>query len=318
MTAHPLSPDQDRALAALVRAARFDEADALVGVATLPHVAVITGWETLQQLIFRPMHTTKRLCAAVALVAATHEPTAGDAESSPAPGAVPLEVELHGEQAFPFAAVTPDDVATEDALHAPRWRNGFETLPGARLAVAGLSEIAPDDRVAQWRRTIAFHRAVRQALEEEGLARRLPVLVQVRRYVQGHGMWSPAPGDADGPFLTALRIPARSRERAEDAIARMVAARDEEQREFRRRHRLELLEGADVMRALRRALRASRFWPFSKSPKTHALRELYASKEALVFQAQSAEPPRPPSWTTSDDGEFERFLQRHYVDAFLH
>ena len=144
-----------------------------------------------------------------------------------------------------------------------------------------------------------YHRAVKRYLDREGLARRLPVIV----------------GSHDaGPFLEAVYYPAPSRESAEEAEARMEAAREARRREWRAEKERRLWETADSMREMRKAIRETRFWP---SPQMRRLRDYYEAKETLVADMNRLGPPPRPSWRIADDAEFERFLKRFYVEALL-
>jgi len=140
---------------------------------------------------------------------------------------------------------------------------------------------------------------VKRYLDQEGLSRRIPVLVGTNE---------------TEPFVEAVYYAAPGGESAEDAIARMVAVRDAEQRERRAKHRRELQEAADSMCELRKAIRETRLWP---SPQMRRLREYYEAKEAMVAVSHPLGRVPKPSWTITDDGEFERFLERYYVDPFI-
>jgi len=72
---------------------------------------------------------------------------------------------------------------------------------------------------------------------------------------------------------------------------------------------------------MRKVLRETRFWP---SERRRKLRDFYEAHEAGVFsqlkilgRLDQLSPPPRPSWRIADDDEFERFLKRFYVDAFL-
>ena len=98
----------------------------------------------------------------------------------------------------------------------------------------------------------------------------------------------------------------------------MTAAWEAQRREWRAEKERKLWESADGTREMRKALRETRFWP---SRRRRKLRDYYEAKEASVFASLKIldQPgPRPrSSWRIADDDEFERFLKRFYVDAFL-
>lgn len=117
-----------------------------------------------------------------------------------------------------------------------------------------------------------------------------------------------------GPRAGRAIRPAASRESAGAAEAQTAAARDAEDEPRRSLHRRELEETADTMRELRKEIRKARFWP---SGRARQLRRLYEAQEAVVATANPLGPPPRPGWRIADDEEFERFLQRYYIDPFL-
>ena len=330
--------DYVQAVADLIRAERHDIAEdtLIAGLASL-HVPLaelcletrtnlveLTQWDTLQQMIFRPLDSGA-LCTAVGLDLSNY----GNQCMTPGEGVEPsVEVKFYSDESFPFSIKSRDEILAENASDgAVPWHGSVDDFATFEMDVVGLARLnsaveldkaqrvartwpssptpAPATanyvgfRLAQWLLTLRYHRAVKHHLAREGLARRLPVIV----------------GSHDvGPFLEAVYYAAPSRESAEEAEARMAAAWKAQRRAGRAERERQLWETADSMRDMRKALRAARFWP---SRRVRLLRDYYEAKEALLFKVQELGRPHRPSWKIADDAEFERFLKQFYVDAFL-
>ena len=326
-----------RAFADLIRAERHDLAEdrltsdlatlrvplAELCLETRADAVELTDWETLGQLIFQPLRDGG-LCSAIGLDLSNY------ADLPPTPeGWVELSVEVpfYSDSAFPFSTATREEILAVNASDPTPWQGRFEDVGPFGMLTVGLARLnsaieghstrrhlppgpgqppapAPAEfvayRLATWFRALRFHQTAKRYLDHEGLARRIPVIVG------SHGA---------GPFLEAVYYPAPSRESAAAATARMQAAVDARREAWRAEQRRALQERADSMREMRKAIRATRFWP---SPRARRLREYYEATEAsLIRRSQPLGPVPRPSWQIADDAEFERFLQRYYIDPFL-
>lgn len=330
--------DYCQAVADLIRAERHDLAEdtLIAGLASL-HVPLaelcletrtdlveLKQWDTLQQMIFRPLESGA-LCTAVGLDLSNYEKPP---QMTPGEGVEPsVEVKFYSDESFPFSVKSRDEILAENASlsYSVPWHGCREDDATFVMDVVGLARLnsavepgearryarawstsptaAPANyvafRLAEWLLALRYHRAVKHHLDRDGLARHLPVIVA------SHDV---------GPFLEAVYYPAPSRESAEEAEARMAAAWEAQRRAGRAERERQLWETADSMRQMRKALRATRFWP---SRRVRLLRDYYESKEALLFRVHELGRPHRPSWKIADDAEFEQFLKQFYVDAFL-
>lgn len=332
--------DYVQGVADLIRAERHDLAEdtLIAGLASL-HVPLaelcletrtnlveLTQWDTLQQMIFRPLDSDG-LCTAVGLDLSNY----GNQRITPGEGVEPIvEVKFYSDESFPFSVKSRDEILAENAIDgAVPWHGSRDDYATFEMDVVGLARLnsaveidkaqrvprtwpssptpgpapAPANyvafRLAQWLLSLRYHRAVKHHLDREGLARHLPVIV----------------GSHDaGPFIEAVYYAAPSRESTEEAEARMAAAWEAQCRAACAERERQLWETADSMRQMRNALRATRFWP---SRRVRLLRDYYEAKEALLFRMQELGRPIRPSWKIADDAEFEQFLKQFYVDAFL-
>lgn len=89
---------------------------------------------------------------------------------------------------------------------------------------------------------------------------------------------------------------------------------ERQHREWRTEQEQKPWEDADNIREMRKALRATRFWP---SREIRRARSMYEQWESIVGKMNKLGRPRRPSWRIPDDAEFELFLKRFYVDPFL-
>ena len=121
-------------------------------------------------------------------------------------------------------------------------------------------------------------------------------------------------GSYHSPFLEAVYFPAPSRRSAKATEARMAATIEAQNREWRVEQERKLWETADSVREMRKAIRATLFWP---SKEMRLVRRTYESMEAVYAQGNKFGLPRRPSWRIADDAEFELFLKYFYVDPFL-
>ena len=331
--------DYVQAIADLIRAERHDLAeDTLIGglaslnvplaelcLETRTNLVELTQWDTLQQMIFRPLDSGA-LCTAVGLDLSNY----GNQRMTPGEGVEPtVEVKFYSDESFAFSVKSRDEILAENVSDGSvPWHGSVDDAATFLMDVVGLARLnsvveldktqryartwpssptpepapAPANyvafRLAQWLLALRYHRAVKHHLDREGLARRLPVIV----------------GSHDvGPFLEAVYYPAPSHESAEEAEVRMAAALEAQGRSAHAERERQLWETADSMRQMRKALRARRFWP---SRRVRLLRDYYEAKEALLFKVHELGRPHQPSWKIADDAEFEQFLKQFYVDAF--
>ena len=275
-------------------------------------------WDALQQLIFRPDGRTGSLCTAVGMNLSIH----GEPQPTPDESAEPfMEVGLHDDDnLYAFSARSREEILAASADYRSPWHGGVRDfmemqvvglarlhtaiqLDKSRIPVYYLGQPSSADyaarRLAEWLRALRYHQTVKRYLDQEGFARRLPVIVGC------HDL---------PPFFEAVYYPSPSRESAAEAEARMEAAWEAERRAFRDDQERRLWDIADGTRQMRSVLRATRFWP---SRHMRKLRAYYESKEASVARLNSLGLPNKPSWRIANDGEFERFLKRFYVDPFL-
>jgi len=329
--------DYCQAIADLIRAEQHDLADEtlMAGLASLhvplaelcletrTNVVELTQWDTLQQMIFRPLDSGG-LCTAVGLDLSNY----GERRMTPESVEPSVEVKFYSDESFPFSVKSRDEILAENASvsHSVPWHGCGDDFTTFVMDVVGLARLnsaveldqaqrsarswprspmptpAPTNyvafRLAEWLLALRYHRAVKHHLDREGLARRLPVIVA------SHDV---------GPFLEAVYYAAPSRESAEEAEARMAAAWEAQRRAGRAERERHLWETADSMRQMRKALRATRFWP---SRRVRLLRDHYETKEALLFRVHELDRPHRPSWKIADDAEFEQFLKQFYIDAF--
>ena len=277
----------------------------------------LKDWDTFQQMIFR--QTSKRvLCTAVGLDLCCDQ----GGHITPEGWVEPfVEVAFYSDDHFPFSARSREEILAENAsctLSSPvPWHGCMADIEMVRMPVVGLARInsaverdntlytrrcAPADyvawRLAQWFRALRYHQTVKRYLDQEGLARRIPVIV----------------GSYHSPFLEAIYFPAPSRRSAEETKARMAATIERQNREWRVEQERKLWETADTVREMRKAIRATRFWP---SKEMRLVRRTYESQEAIYAKFNKFGLPRRPSWRIADDAEFELFLKQFYVDPFL-
>ena len=331
-----------RAISELIRAEQHDLAEetlmtdlALLRVPlaelcleTRTDLVRLTHWDTLQQFIFRPT-IRRNLCTAVGLNLSNYSaPPQATPELFVEPD---VEVCFYADEDFPFSTKSREEILAVNTSYPVPWMGaGSGVPPFYSMHVIGLARLnsgveldqaylwqnarrppTPPDyialRLAEWVRALRYHRAVKRHLEQDGLARHLPVIV----------------GRHDvGPFLEAVYYPAPSRESAQEAEARMIAAREAQYRAARAEKESKLWEFAEGTREMRKTLRETRFW---QSERRRKLREYYEAKEAGVFSRlkilglldQVGPLPTRSSWRIEDDEEFEQFLKRFYVDAFL-
>ena len=238
-----------------------------------------------------------------------------------------MEVGLYDDDdLYPFSARSHEELLAASADYRSPWHGGvrdfleMQVVGLARLHTAiqldeshiavyhhGRSPSLPTSagyaarKLAEWLRALRYHQTVKRYLDQDGFARRLPVIVGC------HDL---------PPFFEAVYYPSPSRESAAEAEARMEAVRAAELRAFRAEKAREIWEYADSMREMRKGLRRGpRSW---KSPEHfEKFRAHYEGKEAFVARMNKLGRPKRPSWQIADDDEFERFLKRFYVDPFL-
>ena len=220
-----------QAVADLIRAERHDLAeDTLIAglvslhvpladlcLETRTNVVELTQWDTLQQMIFRPLDSGG-LCTAVGLDLSNY----GERRMTPEGVEPSVEVKFYSDESFPFSVKTRDQILAENASvsYSVPWHGCREDFATFVMDVVGLARlnraVEPDAaqrnarqwpptpapaaanyvafRLAEWLLALRYHRAVKHHLDREGLARRLPVIV----------------GSHDvGPFLEAVYYPAR-------------------------------------------------------------------------------------------------------------
>lgn len=330
-----------RTIAELIRAEQHDLAEEKLmnGLASLSvplaelcletraDLVRLTDWDTLQQFIFRPT-VRGSPCTAVGLDLSNYS---APPQATPELFVEPIaEVLFFADEDFPFSTKSREEILAKNESYGVPWQgSGSGVPPFYGMNVIGLARLnsgveldqayswqnarvppTPPEyialRLAEWLRALRYHQAVKRHLEQEGLARHLPVIV----------------GSHDvGPFLQAVYYPAPSRESAEEAEARMVAAREAYYCEMRAEKERKLWETAEGTREMRKILRQTRFWP---SKRVRKLRDYYEAKERGVFSSlkilgrlDKLTPQPRPSWRIADDDEFEQFLKWFYVDAFM-
>jgi hypothetical protein len=285
----------------------------------------LTNWDALQQMIFRPTPSGD-LCTAVTMDLSNY---VLHPQEKPEELVEPtVEVGFLTDSSFPFSTSSREEILAQNETYGVPWHGHYEFTTamtsefGTLMSVVGLARLnsaveldearyarpqterqpgVPADyvayRLAEWLRALRYHKAVKRYLDQEGLARRIPVIVG------SHGV---------GPFLEAVYYPAQSRESAEEAAVRMTAAWKAERNITKER---DLWRTAKDMRIMRKTIRAeSLLWP----PRwVITMRRLYETQEALIGVTHPLGPTRKPSWRIADDAEFERFLKRYYVDSLL-
>ena len=318
-------------IADLIRAERHDLAkDTLIADLASLHVPLaelcletqndvidLKDWDRLQQMIFR--RTSKRvLCTAVGLDLCCNQGGHITPEGWVEPN---VQVAFYSDDSFPFSARSREEILAENASynrksHVP-WHGCMNDIQMFDMPVVGLARLndaverdnqlytrrcPPADyvawRLAEWFRALRYHQTVKRYLDQEGLARRLPVIV----------------GSYHSPFLEAVYFPAPSRRSAKETEARLASTIEAQNREWRVEQERKLWETADTVREMRKAIRATRFWP---SREMRLVRSMYESQEAIIAKASKLGLPRRPSWRIADDAEFEQFLKHFYVDPFL-
>lgn len=325
-----------KSISDLIRAERHDVAeDKLISdLASLPvplaklcvqtrtDPVELTHWEALQQMIFRPMRSG--LCTAVTMDLSNY---AVHPQDKPEELVEPMvEVGFLTDSSFPFSTSSREEILAKNETYGVPWHGHYlfntamTTEFGTEMIVVGLGRLnsaveldetrhwwhagtpsVPADyiahRLADWLRSLRYHKTVKRYLDQEGLARRIPVIVG------SHGV---------GSFLEAVYYPAPSRESAEEAELRMIVAWETERRTEKAR---ELWRTANEMRLRRKTIReASLLWP---SRSVILLRRLYELHEALIGRTHPLGPPRRASWRIANDAEYERFLKQYYVDSLL-
>jgi hypothetical protein len=283
----------------------------------------LTNWTVLQQMIFRPTRSGD-LCTAVTMDLSNY---ALHPQEKPEELVEPtVEVGFLTDSSFPFSTSSREEILAQNETYGVPWHGYYEFTTamiselGTLMSVVGLARLnsaveldkaryarsragqpgVPADyvayRLAEWLRALRYHKAVKRYLDQEGLARRIPVIV----------------GSHDvGPFLEAVYYPAPSRESAEEAKVRMIEGRDAQRRREQQR---ELRRTADSMRERRQTIREMR--SYANPSLLKKVRRLYELEEALVARTHPLGLPRKPSWRIDDDAEFEQFLKEYYVDAF--
>ena len=327
--------DYDRDLAALMRADRFDQAEARLRADLAgfdDEIAVtaraldmdatrIGGWEALQAAIFRPFRDGG-LPTAVWLDLSNYGDPPPDLRGNRPPQ---IEVSLYSDKPFAFSGLGREEILAHNERYGVPWQGCFEDIDAADLSIGGLEALneallransphfrrpTVDDggpldpapaayvahHLADWLRSFAFQRAARLRLREQGLARSIPVIL----------------GSHDaGPFIETVHFPAPSAESAAQAAARMEQNRAAERAAWAREKRRKLEETAQSMREMRKIIRAAGFWP---SERVRRLRDLYDAQERRILSLSGVTSARP-SGPIADDAAFEAFLQRHYIDA---
>ena len=277
----------------------------------------LKDWDRLQQTIFH--HASNGvLCTAVSLDLCNQ----GTDQITPEGWFEPnVEVAFYTDDYFPFSTRSREEILAENASCTGSspvpWHGCMADIEMFMMPVVGLAQLnsavennnqlytrrcAPAEyvgwRLAKWFRALRYHETVKRYLDQEGLARHLPVIV----------------GSYASPFLEAVYFPAPSRRSAKETKARMTATLERERREWRAEQEQKLWETADTVREMRKAIRATRFWP---SKDMRGWRTIYEAQEAVYAQVSKLGLPRRPSWRIADDAEFERFLKQFYVDPFL-
>jgi hypothetical protein len=215
-----------RSIAELIRAGRHDLAEdrlitdlaplgvplAEICLETRAGSVELAGWDALRRTVARP--PTGIVYTAVGLDLSAHVDPPATPEGWVEPG---VEVSLYTDDAFPFSTASRDDLlavyAAYDALRqsALPWTGAFEDIGACDVGTVGLARLnsaiveqeprslhqpPPGDspapaayvalRLAAWVRALRFHRAVKRSLDQQGLPRPVPVLVDshdVRPYV---------------------------------------------------------------------------------------------------------------------------------------
>jgi len=280
-------------------------------------VVDLRDWDNLQQMIFRRA-SNGVLCTAVGLDLCCNQ----GGHITPEGWVEPyVEVVFYSDDHFPFSARSREEILAENAIctgiSPVPWHGCMSDIEMVRMPVVGLARLnsaverdntlytrhcAPADyvawRLAEWLRALRYHQTVKRYLDQEGLARHLPVIV----------------GSYHSPFLEAVYFPAPSCRSAKETKARLASTLERQNREWRAEQEQKLWETADTVREMRKAIRATRFWP---SRAMRELRRTYELQEAVYAKFNKLGLPRRPSWRTADDAEFERFLKHFYVDPFL-
>ncbi len=277
----------------------------------------LTHWDTLQGMIFRPT-SYGGLCTAVVMNMSNYafHPT-----DEPEKFIEPIvEVSFLTDNSFPFSTSSREEIMAEIETLAARWQGHGDDFHFYEMSVVGLarinSAVEHDESHIAWRtgqrsaladytaqqlaellRTLRYHQAVKRHLDQDGLARRIPVIVGSRGV---------------GPFIEVVYYPAPSRESAAEAEARMTV---EWKAQRRAEMEKELWRTAKEMRELRRNIRDTLNWPPPHPIDT--LCRFYETKEALIGVQHPLGPPRQTSWRIVDDAEYERFLKWYYVDAYF-
>ena len=319
-----------RPIADLIRAERHDLAEDML-IADLASLRVplaelcletqndvieLKDWDTLQQTIFR---TSKRvLCTAVGLDLCCNQAGHITPEGWVEPN---VEVVFYSDEPFPFSVRSREEILAENAIctgiSPVPWHGCMTDIEMIWMPVVGLARLnsavesnntlytrrcAPADyvawRLAEWFRALRYHQTVKRYLDQEGLARHLPVIV----------------GSYHSPFLEAVYFPAPSRRSAKETEARLAATLERQNRAWSAKQEEKLWEMADTVREMRKAIRGTRFWP---SRAMRELRRTYEALEAAYANFNKLGLPRRPSWRIADDAEFELFLKFFYVDPFL-
>ena len=276
-------------------------------------VVELKDWDTLQQMIFR--QTSKRvLCTAVGLDLCCDQGGQVTPEGWVEPR---VDVVFYTDDRFPFSTRSREEILAENASSRVPWHGCMADIGIVKMPVVGLARLnsavednnhfytrrcAPADyvawRLAEWLRALRYQQTVKRYLDQEGLARHLPVIV----------------GSYHSPFLETVYFPTPSRRSAEETKARMAATIERQNREWRVEQEQKLWETADTVRWMREEIRATRFWP---SKAMRELRRTYELQEAIYAKFNKFGLPRRPSWRIADDAEFELFLKQFYVDPFL-
>jgi len=194
-------------------------------------------WDMLQQLIFRPCGRRDSLGSAVGMNLSIHGEPQPTAEEWAEPF---IEAGVYDDDdLYRFSARSREEILEASADYRSPWHGGLAHF--MEMRVVGLARLhtaiqldesripvyyqnLPSSpgyaarRLAEWLRALRYHQTVKRYLDQEGLARRIPVIVGC------HGL---------PPYFEAVYYPSPSRESASAAEARMEAAREAEGRAFR-------------------------------------------------------------------------------------